>query len=190
MPRKTVYPDWVNKQCPPGHTAKRVGDKYYLYETTSIKVEGKKNPQPQSKYAGVITPEGIRWSSRRIVDTDDHPEWYEYGFTRCFYDMCRSFLVKEFRSEELGEAVALNVIKQLSPKSYVIKDKTLPSPEELHVCICNQIRKIEEKNRIRFDDFAALKDIHILELNGRKIITAVNDEQKKMLDQLGVDVYA
>lgn len=104
--------------------------------------------------------------------------------------MCRSFLVKEFRSEELGEAVALNVIKQLSPKSYVIKDKTLPSPEELHVCICNQIRKIEEKNRIRFDDFTVLKDIHILELNGRKIVTAVNDEQKKMLDQLGVDVYA
>ena len=69
MPRVSVYPDWVKDLCPPGHSVKKNGNKYYLYETKSVYVPGKKNPQPQSRYVGVITPEGVRYSSRRVVNT-------------------------------------------------------------------------------------------------------------------------
>lgn len=190
MPRVPVYPAWVRELCPPGHSLKRKGDNYYLYETKSVYVPGKKNPQPRSKYVGVITREGIRYSSRRVVNTDEHPEWYEYGFTYCFYEQCFKVLLKEFKANELAEEVTLNVFQQLSPKSYALKDKVITAPEELHVCVCNQMRKIEDKLKISFSDYECLKDIHILELNGKKIITAVSDEQKKLIDQLGVDVYA
>lgn len=190
MPRTSVYPDWVRDLCPPGHSVKKSGNKYYLYETKSVYVPGKKNPQPHSTYVGVITPEGIKYSSRRVVNTEEHPEWYEYGFTCCLFDRCYPILLKEFRTKEMTEAVMLNVFRQLSPRSYVLKDKKISPPEELHVCICNQIKKIEEKLKIKFDDFEVLKDIHILELNGKRIITAVSDEQKKLIDQLGADIYA
>ncbi len=189
MPRVSVYPDWVKDLCPPGHSVKRIGNKFYLYETKSVYVPGKKNPQPKSKYVGVITPDGIRYSSRRVVNTEEHPEWYEYGFTHCLYDRCCSVLLKDFRSMEMTEAVTLNVIRQLSPRSYVLKDKTISSPEELHICVCNQIKKIEDKLKIQFSDYESLKDIHVLDLNGKKIITAVNEEQKKLIDQLGVNIY-
>ena len=190
MPRVSVYPDWVKDLCPPGHSVKKNGNKYYLYETKSVYVPGKKNPQPQSRYVGVITPEGVRYSSRRVLNTEEHPEWYEYGFSRCLYEKCYSFLFKDFKSEEMTEAVTLNLFRQLSPRSYVLKNKEISPPEELHVCICNQIKKIEEKLKIKFSDYDVLKDIHILELNGKRIITAVSDEQKKLVDQLGMDIYA
>ena len=189
MPRTAVYPPWVREKVPPGHTVKKVGKKYYLYETKSHYVKGKKNPQPVNKYVGVITEEGIRYSSRRVVDTELHPEWFEYGFSRCMYDHCFSVLLKEFKKNELTESITLNVIKQLSPRSYLLKGKEIPSPEELHVCICNQIRKIEEKKKIQFDDYQILKDVLLIELDGKRIITAVNDEQKKLAETLEVDIY-
>lgn len=190
MPRISVYPDWVKELCPPGHSVKRNGNNYYLYETRSVYVPGKKNPQPQSRYVGVITPEGIRYSSRRVVNTEEHPEWYEYGFTYCLYEHCYKALLKDFKSDKMANAVMLNVIRQLSPRSYVLKDKEIESPENLHICICNQIKKLESTLKIRFGDYEILKDIHILELNGKKIITAVSDGQKKLIDQLGADIYA
>ncbi len=190
MPRKTVYPQWVRDYCQPGQSVKKVGDKYYLYETTSVKKDGFKNPQPQSKYIGVITPEGIRYSSRRVVNTEVHPEWYEYGFTRCIYDLCYEVLIKEFRKKELAESVLLNIIRQLSPRSYRLKDKVIPDPEDLHICICNQIKKIEEKKKIQFDELIILKDVLLIELDGRKIITAANDVQTELSRKLGVNLYA
>lgn len=189
MPRVSVYPSWVKDMCPPGHSVKKNGNKYYLYETKSVYVPGRKNPQPQSKYVGVITPEGIRYSSRRVVNTEEHPEWYEYGFTHCLYDRCYSILLKDFKSKEMTEEVTLNVFLQLSPRSYALKDKKISSAEELHVCVCNQIKKIEEKLKIQFSEYESLKDIHILELNGKRIITAVSDEQKKLIDQLEANIY-
>lgn len=189
MPRSTVYPQWVRDQVPPGHTVKKNGNQYYLYKTKSVYVPGKKNPQPQSKYVGVITENGIRYSSRRKVDTESYPEWYEYGFSRCFYNLCFSVLIKEFRNQEITEAVVMNVIKQLSPHSYLLKDREVPSAEEMKICICNQIRKIEEKKGILFKDYEALKDIHMIEIEGRRIITAVHDDQRKMAEKLGVNIY-
>lgn len=190
MPRKTVYPQWVRDYCKPGQSVKKVGEKYYLYETTSVKKEGMKNPQPQSKYIGVITKDGIRCSSRRVINTEIHPEWYEYGFSKCVFDLCFEVIIKEFKKKELTEAIVLNIIQQLSPRSYVLKGKEIPDPEELHVCICNQIRKIEEKKKIRFEELGSLKDIHLIELDGRIIITAASDEQIRLGEKLGVNLYA
>ena len=189
MPRTAVYPQWVSDQVKPGYTAKRNGNQYYLYKTKSVYVPGKKNPQPKSKYVGVITPEGIRYSSRRVVDTESHPEWYEYGFSHCFYDLCYGVLIKEFKTPDLTDAVVLNVIRQLSPRSYLLLNKTVSSPEELHICVCSQIRKVEEKKKIRFDDYAILKDIHLIEIDGKRIITAAGEEQKMLAGKLGVDLY-
>lgn len=189
MPRKAVYPQWVRDQIKSGQSAKKVGDQYYLYETTSINVKGKKNPQPKSKYIGVITPDGIRYSSRKKVDIDDHPEWYEYGLSRCIYDICFKTLRKEFSTDDLTAEVVLNIIKKLSPKSYLLKDRTVTDPKELHVCICNQLKKVEEKNKFKFEDLQILKDIHVLEISGRRIITAVSEEQQKLIESLGVNIY-
>ena len=189
MPRVAVYPQWVRDQVPPGHSVKRNGNQYYLYKTKSVYVPGKKNPQPESKYVGVITKEGIRYSSRHVVDTDIHPEWFEYGFSKCVYDMCFDVLIKDFKTQELTEEVVLNVIRQLSPRSFLLRGKTIASAEELHICICNQIKKIETKKKIRFEDLAILKDILLIEMDERKIITAANDDQEELIKRLEVNLY-
>jgi hypothetical protein len=98
-------------------------------------------------------------------------------------------LIKEFKTPDLTDAVVLNVIRQLSPRSYLLLNKTVSSPEELHICVCNQIRKVEEKKKIRFDDYAILKDIHLIEIDGKRIITAAGEEQKMLAGKLGVDLY-
>ena len=55
--KKLSYPEWVYKFKTKGTTVKKVGNRYYLYETTSKRVPGKKYPQPIEKYIGAIDEE-------------------------------------------------------------------------------------------------------------------------------------
>lgn len=65
MKRETVYPEWVQQYRTTGKTVKKVGDHFYLYQHTSKRVPGKKNPVPVDTYIGVITPDGIVEGKRK-----------------------------------------------------------------------------------------------------------------------------
>ena len=55
-----MYPDWVTKHRKPGTNISKIGDKYYLYEVTSVWDKEKKRAKKITKqYLGRITEDGF-----------------------------------------------------------------------------------------------------------------------------------
>lgn len=186
MPRVKKYPQWVHDLCPKGHTIKEKNGNYYLYKTTS-KYRPGKSPLPVSSYVGRITQEGIQYSSKKRFDTDIHPCWYEYGFSLAFYQTAFPVLKAAFKDEEKAKSVILRIICKYSPKSYLLKDQALS--ERKDVCLSNQEAVIEKKTGKSMEEFLKLRDILIIELPNRPIITAATDEEEALLKELEVTLH-
>lgn len=74
-----MFPDYVMKYKLPGFKIIQKGKQYYLYKTTSKRVEGFKNPQAINTYVGIITEEGLITAKTRVDDIRS----YEFGL--CSY---------------------------------------------------------------------------------------------------------
>jgi len=74
------YPEWINQFKEKGTSIKKVGNSFYLYQSTSKRVPGKKYPQPVQKFLGTITPSGLVLSKVRKISTEK-VNIYEYGFS-------------------------------------------------------------------------------------------------------------
>lgn len=190
MPRKTVYPDWVRAKCPPGHSVKRKGDNYYLYKTKSVYVKGKKNPQPKSEYIGLITREGIQYSTKRRVDQSQKVQWHEYGFSCVMEHLGNQALTGVFTTEEMRQMVILNIITEYSEKSYLTAGMDITPAKEMGVCLCAQKKRIEEYSGMKIEDLLILKDIHLIEGKGIRMLTEPGQEASELLDELGVNLDA
>lgn len=188
MPRKSVYPEWVRSQCPPGHSVKRKGDRYYLYKTTSVYVPGMKNPQPKSEYVGLITPKGVQYSSRKRVDEKQSVRWHEYGFSYVVDYLGNSALKDIFQTNEMRKMVILNIISEYSPKSYLTDGVELISPKEMGICLCTQKKRIEEYAGKTIEELLILTDIHLIEGKGFRMITEQNKEAAALLKELEASI--
>lgn len=69
--KKKVYPNWVDKYRGNGRTVKKVGNKYYLYKTTSKRIKGKDYPITNSTYIGIITEEGLVKTYNKVMNTNN-----------------------------------------------------------------------------------------------------------------------
>ncbi|MDD3999898.1 MAG: hypothetical protein PHX62_03275 [Bacilli bacterium] len=74
-----MFPDYVMKYKQKGYKILKRGEQYYLYKTSSKRVEGFKYPQTSNIYIGIITEDGLIKAKTRIEEITG----YEYGL--CSY---------------------------------------------------------------------------------------------------------
>ena len=186
-----VYPDWVQEQKTRGTTVKKVGNNYYLYKHSSKRVQGKKNPVPVDTYIGKITPDGIERSSSKKVDVNA-PEVIvkEYGFSRAMELLCPAG-----RKESLGknwQKVLDFIIVRESPESYIPQFREVPQQLDPHIQLGAQKsalqRRMRNEHGIDLKDIRPLMTIYIVRIAGRKLLSKISDEQKELLEKLGLNL--
>lgn len=193
MPKtEKTYPDWVQAFRTKGTTVKRRGDSYYLYKRTSKRVPGKKYPQPVDSYIGIITPDGVIESVKKKLDITS-AEVKEYGFSKALKELCplswREILGEEWRD------VFYYVIKNLSPRSYLLKDVILKDKDEFKCSLNVQFglfsRRFKNENKIGIDELKCLDSIYIIYIDGKAIISKISEEQQNLIDRLNLhmEVY-
>ena len=183
---KKTYPDWVQKYRTRGKTVKKKGDAYYLYSRTSKRVPGKKYPQPVDTYIGIITPEGIIETNKKKVDLSDIVVW-EYGFSKVIMSLCPKGW-KDALGEEWEEVLKI-LICDWSRNSYLrmggIKSKE-DFRHQFNTQASSLSRRFYKAYGVDLKSLEILKDIYLLEIEKRQVVSKITPEQKALLDRLGV----
>lgn len=181
------YPDWVNAHKKKGTSVKKVGDSYYLYRTTSKRVEGKEYPQPVQKFIGTITKDGVVESKVRKISTEQ-VKVYEYGFSNVLTKLVPDKFLKDLREKDKREYLLLNIIKYYSPTSYLLRDRDILTAEELRISLCTQIKKLERMIGITMKELKILSGIYLVEAGEYDMISVVTEDAKKLLNKLEVEI--
>jgi hypothetical protein len=182
----SVYPDWVNKHKKKGTSVKKVGNSYYLYKSTSRRVPGKKYPQPMQDYLGKITPDGLVKAIARRISTET-VFVYEYGFSFTLSRIIPPKFTKDIKDDEKAQYAFLNIIKHYSPDSYLLRNITLPTMEELHISLCAQIKKFERLAGVKMNELLPLARIYLVETKECDMISAIKPEMESILAKVGVN---
>ncbi len=184
-----VYPDWVQKQKTRGTTVKKVGNNYYLYKHSSRRVPGKKYPVPVDTYIGKITPDGIEKSGSKKVDINDADVTVkEYGFSRSLELLCPAGW-KEPLGKGWQEVLDFIIVRE-SPESYITQIRKIPETLDSHVQFGAQKsalqRRMKKEYGIELKDLRILTTIYIVEIAGKLFLSKMSEEQKKLLERLGL----
>jgi hypothetical protein len=182
------YPDWVNAHKTKGTSVKKVGESYYLYAATSKRVEGKKYPQPVQKFIGTITPDGVIKSNVRKVSTE-RVRVFEYGFSFALSRLLPEKLSDDIRDPEKKRYAFLNIVKNFSPASYLLRDILVPSPEELHMSLCARIKRFERLTGVTIVDLLPLKGLYLVETKETDMLSVATPEIAEIFLRIGVKHY-
>lgn len=184
-----VYPDWVQKQKTTGTTVKKVGNNYYLYKHSSRRVPGKKNPVPVDTYIGKITPDGIEKSgSKKVVVNDAEVIVKEYGFSRSLEMLCPAGW-KEPLGKNWQEVLDFIIVRE-SPESYVPQVRKVLERLDPHIQLGAQKaalqRRMKKEYGVDFKELRQLSSIYIVSVSGKKLVSKISEEQKKLLVRLNL----
>jgi len=189
MKTEKVYPEWVQAQRIKGTTIKKKGDSYYLYKRTSKRIPGKKYPQPVDTYIGLITPDGLVESNRKILSVND-VEVHEYGFSHAVEQLCPDDWKKPLGSK--WGSVLDYIISRESSETYIKKERSIPTELDEHVQYGAQkgmlIKRMINAHGIDFDKLRPLMTVYLVYIDGKKIISKINEEQQILIDRLGIDM--
>ncbi len=188
-----VYPGWVQKQKTTGTTVKKVGNNYYLYKHSSKRVPGKKNPVPVDTYIGKVTPEGIEKSgSKKVVVNDAEVIVKEYGFSRSVEALCPAGW-KEPLGKDWQEVLDF-IIARESPESYVRQVREVPELLDPHIQLGAQKsalqRRMKKEHGVDFKELKQLSSIYMVSVSGKKLVSKISEEQKKLLERLELKLEA
>jgi len=186
-----VYPDWVQAYRTKGTSIRKVGNNYYLYQHSSKRVVGKKNPVPNDTYIGRITPEGIVKGEKKKVLTDNsNITVKEFGFSRSLEILCPMGW-----KNPLGEhwqAVLDKVIVSESPESYVSDVRHLAEELDPHIQFGAQkaslVRRLKNEHGIELRELYPLKTIYLVTISGKKVISRISDRQAELLQKIRVNL--
>jgi len=183
------YPEWVNAFKKKGTSIKKVGNEYYLYRTTSIRVTGKKYPQPVQEYIGTITKGGVIKTNVRKISTD-RVRVYEYGMSYALKSLLPdAFLINSHDKETLHFAF-LHIVKHVSPRSYLLRNIELPTLSELHVNLSLQLKRYERLTEISIEDLRPLSELYLVETKECDMLSEVTPEMRTIFTKLGVEINA
>lgn len=182
-----VYPDWVQKQKTTGTTVKKVGNNYYLYKHSSKRVPGKKNPVPVDTYIGKITSEGVEKSgSKKVFVNDAEVIVKEYGFSRSVEVLCPAGW-KEPLGRNWQEVLDFIIVRE-SPESYVQQVRKVPELLDPHIQLGAQKsalqRRMKKEHGVDFKELKQLSSIYMVSVSGKKLVSKISEEQKKLLERL------
>ncbi len=190
MPRtEKQYPEWVQKFRKKGTTIKKRGDIYYLYNRTSRRVPGKKYPQPVDTYVGIITPDGVVRSDKKKVSLTDAVV-KEFGFSRAMETLC-----PQGWKEPLGDGwrdVLDYIIEKESEESYIPMERPAVTELDAHISYGAQksslYRRIYKEKHIDVKELMILSKIYIIYIDGNRLLSKLTDEQKKLIEDLHLDM--
>jgi hypothetical protein len=182
-----IYPDWVTYYRTPGTSVKKVGEAYYLYKTTSVRVPGMKNPQPRSEYIGLITREGVKKTGVRKLPVQTC-RVYEYGFSNVLEQLWPERISREIGDECKARHIFLNVVMKYSDRSYLLRDVHLPTLEELHICVCAYEKKFERLAGVSLKSLLPLSRIYLVEVGGAEIISETDATLCELMKGMGVSL--
>jgi len=183
------YPDWVNAHKEKGTSVKKVGNEYYLYRSTSKRVPGKKYPQPVEEYIGTITKEGVIRTRVKKISTD-RVRVYEYGMSFALQALLpEAFLINSHDKETLRFAF-LHIVKQATPKSYLLRGAELPDISELHINLDAQYKRYERLAGIRIEELRPLSELYLVETRECDMLSEVTPEMQGIFKGLGVEIDA
>jgi len=183
----SAYPEWVNQHKSKGTTVKRVGNSYYLYKSTSKRVPGKKYPQPVQQFLGTITPDGLVPSTVRKVSTET-VRVYEYGLSYTLSKKIPEKFKKDIGDEARANYAFLNIIRQYSPESYLLRGQDVPTMEDLHMSLCAQTKKFERLAGIEIKGLLLLTRIYLVETQECDMISEVTAEMRALMSGVGVSM--
>lgn len=181
------YPNWVTCYRRPGTSIKKVGEAYYLYKTTSIRVPGMKNPQPKSEYIGLITKEGVKETGVRKLPAQSC-RVYEYGFSNALEQLWPERISSEIGDEGKARHIFLNVVMKHSDRSYLLRDIYLQTPDELHICVCAYEKKFERLAGVSLKSLMPLSRIYLVEVGDAEIVSEVDATLCEFMKGLGVSL--
>lgn len=183
------YPDWVNAFKEKGTSVKKVGNEYYLYRSTSKRIPGKKYPQPVQDYIGTITRDGLIKTHVRKISTD-RVKVYEYGMSFVMQALLpEAFLINSHDAKTLRFAF-LHIVKDISPKSYLLRNTELPSLSDLHINLNVQRKRYERLAGILLKDLQPLSELYLIETKECDMLSEVTSEMSEILTRLGVEINA
>ncbi len=183
------YPDWVNAFKEKGTSIKKVGNEYYLYKATSKRVPGMKNPQPVETYIGRITRQGVVKSNVRKIATD-RVRVFEYGMSFAMQQLLpEAFLINSHDKKTL-EMAFLHIVQHYSPKSYLLRQQSLPSLADLHINLPAQIKRYERLAGITIEDLRPLSELYLVETKQCDMLSEVTPQMADLLARLGVEIDA
>ena len=183
------YPEWVNAFKEKGTTVKKVGNEYYLYRATSKRVPGKRYPQPVETYIGTITKEGVVRTNVRKISTD-RVRVYEYGMSYALHSLLPEEFLINPHSEETLRFAFLHIIKQVSPRSYLLRGVELPAISELHINLNVQRKRYERLTGITIEDLRPLSELYLVETRECEMLSEATPEMREILAKLGVEIGA
>lgn len=175
------YPQWVTEQRPKGHVIKKVGNKFYLYKRTSKRIPGKKYPQAEDTYVGMITENGISYSSTKKV-TLSNAEVYEFGFSRTLESIVTDEWKKTLKND--WHDVLLAIINLYSPNSYLFRDTAVPTPNRNIDLHAGKLERLIEP--LTFEDLEPLKTVYLIHFEEQDVISRIKPLQKELADRLSV----
>lgn len=182
-----VYPDWVQKQKTTGTSVKKVGNHYYLYQHSSKRVRGKKNPVPVDTYIGKITPNGIiKTGSKKVALNDAEVIVKEYGFSRSVEILCPAGW-KDPLGKKWQEVLDFIILRE-SPESYIPQVRNVPEQLDPHIQLGAQKtalqRRLKKEYGVDFKELRRLSSIYIVSISGKKLVSKISEEQQMLMEKL------
>ena len=187
--KKKVYPDWIQKHIKDGMTVKVIGGKYYLYRRkTSRRIEGRKNPQPEYEYLGIITEDGLIPPRKRCLDISGIII-REFGFSYALEKACPDSW-KSIQGKQWQEKLMAIIISK-SRNSYILDTcEHVKTANELHMQLGTMVsslgRKLSETYHITLEEVQSLDTVYLVNMNGKYVISRIDNSQQSILDRLGV----
>ena len=149
---------------------KKIGQNYYLYQSTTVWVKGENKRKKVSKYIGKLTERGIVRGSRtkRYVRSI-----YEYGNAKLLIDIINEIIepLKAAFPDDYGEIMAMGIVKILQPTPLkLIKSRweKIYLSREIEVSLSPNI--ISEKLRYIGSDWSAQREFFGYLLRGSKYL--------------------
>ena len=183
-------PDWVKEirdsavsEYGKGLAVKQSGERYYLYKRSSKRVTGKKNPQVTETYIGAITRSGLVLREKGLSQADI--EVWEYGFSRVLLTLVPSCWKAPLKDEWMS--VFLEIIRQESPNSYLLRNAELNIPEDIDLPVLKQ-KLLESISEDTFCRLKPLKLVYLLYFPDHVVLSHVSEEQSAIAREYHVDL--
>lgn len=117
-------------------------------------------------------------------------EVWEYGFSKVLWLLCPEDWKKPL-GDDWEDVLAIITLKW-SPESYISRERKIKREEDFHYQFAEQMgslsRRIYKSQGVDIDELRKLATIYMVCMDKEVIISKIKDEQKAMLDRLGVDL--
>lgn len=179
-------PEWLAKYKRPGTIIKDNGTYWGLYSNKSVRVPGKKNPQPIQKYIGKVTEDGVLVNVEINIDKPN-VRIYEYGLSYVIKTLIREECYPTELPKELQEKTFLRMIQMLSQRSYLLKgEEDLGAIKE---CWANQmLERFLSYTGLRIEAILPLSEIMLLDFGEVKALSYISERNKKLLTSLNISL--